>query len=89
MTKPSKGVVVRDTTVPATADNLATIPPTLSGADKITQTAELLEACIQIAKAVAPTAMMPAHLRNRPEEAAYRIIRPDGERITSGSFEYG
>ena len=70
MTKPSKGVVVRDTTVPATADNLATIPPTLSGADKITQTAELLEACIQIAKAVAPTAMMPAHLRNRPEEAA-------------------
>lgn len=26
---------------------------------------------------------------NRPEEAAYRIIRPDGERITSGSFEYG
>ena len=26
---------------------------------------------------------------NRPEEAAYRIIRPDGERIASGSFEYG
>ena len=26
---------------------------------------------------------------NRPEAAAYRIIRPDGERVTSGSFEYG
>ena len=26
---------------------------------------------------------------NRPEEAAYRILAPDGERIASGSFEYG
>ncbi len=26
---------------------------------------------------------------NRPEEPTYRIIKPDGERITSGSFEYG
>ena len=26
---------------------------------------------------------------NRPEEAAYRIIKPDGELIASGSFEYG
>ena len=26
---------------------------------------------------------------NRPEEATYRIVKPDGERIASGSFEYG
>ena len=26
---------------------------------------------------------------SRPEEPTYRIIKPDGERITSGSFEYG
>lgn len=26
---------------------------------------------------------------NRPEAAAYRIIKPDGERVASGSFEYG
>ena len=26
---------------------------------------------------------------DRPEEPTYRIIKPDGERITSGSFEYG
>ncbi|NCA81608.1 MAG: hypothetical protein EOM72_02510 [Opitutae bacterium] len=26
---------------------------------------------------------------NRPAEAAYRIIQPDGERVASGSFEYG
>lgn len=24
-----------------------------------------------------------------PEEAAYRIVKPDGERVASGSFEYG
>lgn len=26
---------------------------------------------------------------NRPEEAAYRIVKPDGEKVASGSFEYG
>ena len=26
---------------------------------------------------------------NRPEEAAYRILKPDGELVFSGSFEYG
>ena len=26
---------------------------------------------------------------NRPQEATYRIIKPDGELVTSGSFEYG
>lgn len=26
---------------------------------------------------------------NRPEEATYRIVKPDGELIASGSFEYG
>ena len=26
---------------------------------------------------------------SRPEEATYRIVKHDGELITSGSFEYG
>lgn len=26
---------------------------------------------------------------NRPEEATYRLVKPDGELISSGSFEYG
>lgn len=71
MTKPSKGVAVRDTTTPAPYHDLAALStPAMSGADKITQTAELLVSCKQIADAVAPTAMMPAHLRGRAEEAA-------------------
>ncbi len=26
---------------------------------------------------------------DRPEEASYRIVKPDGEKVASGSFEYG
>jgi hypothetical protein len=30
-----------------------------------------------------------ARQRNRPKEATYRIIKPNGEQVASGSFEYG
>lgn len=30
-----------------------------------------------------------ARHRNRPKEATYRIIKPNGEQVASGSFEYG
>ena len=32
---------------------------------------------------------MSARYTTRPKEAAYRITKPDGEIVASGSFEYG
>ena len=32
---------------------------------------------------------MSKRAQNRPEEATFRIVKPDGELVFSGSFEYG